>query len=340
MLGVLTTSIASGQAISRIGRYKAFPVAGTAVMTVGMLLLSRLGIGTSTATSSLYLLVLGMGLGLTMQVLILAVQNAVPYEVLGAATSGVTMLRGIGGSLGTAMFGAIFTNRLTEQLTGASLPAELRGIVSGGGRLTGEQVAKLPDAAQRVYEQGYVNALTPVFAVAAAVAFVGFLVSWLLPERPLRTAAAPANGLDDALAAPKAPDSLAEAERTIVRCTSREEREQFRDRMAERAGLALSPGATWALVRIERHGLEATVALAGEQGATPERVAEVAAELEGLGMLGEDGLTPLGHASSQRLIAARRDLLAELVAEPAADRRPELDALIERLARELVGERP
>jgi EmrB/QacA subfamily drug resistance transporter len=114
MLGVLITSIGSGQAISRIGRYKAFPVAGTAVTTVGMFLLSRLDVGTSTFVASLYLLVLGLGLGLVMQVLVLAVQNSVPYAVLGTATSGVTLLRGIGGSVGTAVFGSIFTNRLLD----------------------------------------------------------------------------------------------------------------------------------------------------------------------------------------------------------------------------------
>ena len=107
MVGVLSTSIASGQVISRVSRYKAFPVAGTAVMALGLWLLSSLDVGTSTAVASLYLLVLGLGLGLVMQVLVLAVQNAVAYEVLGAATSGVTMLRGIGGSVGTAVFGAL-----------------------------------------------------------------------------------------------------------------------------------------------------------------------------------------------------------------------------------------
>ncbi len=339
MLGLLTTSIGSGQLISRLGRYKVFPVVGTGVMTVGLVLLSQLEVGTSTFTSALYLLVLGLGLGMVMQVLVLAVQNAVRYEILGAATSGVTMMRGIGGSLGTAVFGAIFTNRLTSELTGDNLPDSLRAIVAGGGRLTGSQVEKLPGVARLAYEQGYVNALTPVFAVAAGVAALGFLVSWFLPERPLRTEA-PTPGVDEALAAPRAPDSLAEAERLIVRCTDREERERFRTRMAQRAGIDLSPGATWALVRIEEHDLEQTLGVAEEQGATAERIAEVADELRARGLLEEAELTALGHASSQRLLAARRELLVELVHDPAPDRRPELDALVTRLARELVGERP
>ena len=134
MGGLLVTSIASGQIISRTGRYKAFPIAGTALSALGFLLLSRLDVDTSAATSAAYLLVLGLGLGMTMQVLVLAVQNAVEYAVLGAATSGVTMLRGIGGALGTAVFGSIFANRLAEELGRAPLPA--RGARGRGERRT------------------------------------------------------------------------------------------------------------------------------------------------------------------------------------------------------------
>jgi hypothetical protein len=105
MGGVLVMSILSGQLISRRGRYRAFPIVGTLLMSVGLTLLSRLDLGTGATTSAAYLLVLGLGLGSVMQVLVLAVQNAVDYSVLGAATSGVTMFRGIGGSLGTAVFG-------------------------------------------------------------------------------------------------------------------------------------------------------------------------------------------------------------------------------------------
>src|SRR4051794_15449192 len=178
MGGVVLTSIVSGQIISRSGRYRLFPIAGTATMTVGMLLLSRLAVGTSGAAAALYLLVLGLGLGMTMQVLVLAVQNAVDYSVLGAATSGVTMLRGVGGSLGTAIFGAIFTSRLAHELAGRVAGA------GGGARLTGEQVAHLPTPARTTYENAYVHALHPVFLAAAAVTGLGFTLSWLLQERP------------------------------------------------------------------------------------------------------------------------------------------------------------
>ena len=169
MAGLLVMSIVSGQMISRTGRYRVFPIVGTALMAVGLLLLSRLDVGTSTVASALYLLVLGLGLGSVMQVLVLAVQNAVDYRVLGAATSGVTLFRGIGGSVGAAVFGAIFTSRLTSELHGV-LPGALAHQVSAGGRLSSAQLAQLPASTRSAYEHAYVHALSPVFLAAAGVA--------------------------------------------------------------------------------------------------------------------------------------------------------------------------
>jgi EmrB/QacA subfamily drug resistance transporter len=340
MLGVLVTSIGSGQAISRLGRYKVFPVVGTAVMAVGLFLLSQLGVGTSTAVASLYLLVLGLGLGLVMQVLVLAVQNAVPYAVLGAATSGVTLMRGIGGSVGTAVFGSLFTHKLTAQLTGGGLPPQLQKILSGGGRLTGAQVEQMPAAARAAYQQAYVDALTPVFRVAAVVALIGFVVSWLLPERPLRATAATSTGLDDSLAAPESPSSLAVVERALARCTTLEDRHRFHRAVAARAGLDVSEGATWALVRIAQYGPEGARAAARRQGVPEERIAAVSSELRERGLLADDGLTPQGVAFADQLVSARRDVLGERLADPTAERDPEVQDLLERLSRELVGERP
>src|SRR4051794_32954492 len=115
MGGVLITSILSGNIISRTGRYRRFPIAGTALMTVAMLLLSRLGTTTSGWVAALYMFILGLGLGMVMQVLVLAVQNAVDYTYLGVATSGSTLFRQVGGSIGVALFGAIFTNQLASE---------------------------------------------------------------------------------------------------------------------------------------------------------------------------------------------------------------------------------
>jgi MFS family permease len=340
MLGVLVTSIGSGQAISRFGRYKAFPVVGTFVMACGLFLLSHLGIGTSTAVASLYLLVLGLGLGLVMQVLILAVQNAVPYAVLGAATSGVTLMRGVGGSVGTAVFGSLFTHKLTAQLTGGGLPPGLEKLLAGGGRLTGAMVEQLPSGARTAYQQAYVDALTPVFEVAAVVALLGFAVSWLLPEHPLRATAATSTGLDDSLAAPESPSSLAVVERALARCTTLEDRHRFHRAVAARAGLDVSESATWALVRIAEHGAEGARAMARAQGVPEERIGAVSDELRERGLTDDDALTPTGVAFADQLVSARRDVLRERLADPTAERAPEVQDLLERLSRELVGERP
>jgi EmrB/QacA subfamily drug resistance transporter len=343
MGGVLLTSIASGQLISRTGRYRVFPIVGTALMAIGLLLLSNLDVGTSGAASAAYLLVLGLGLGSTMQVLVLTVQNAVGYEVLGAATSGVTLFRGIGGSLGAATFGAIFTSRLTSELQGV-LPGRLAEEVSAGGRLSGSQLGGLPEATRLAYEHAYVDALSPVFLAAAGVALLGFALSWMLQERPLRETAATSIGLDDSLAAPRSPDSLAEIERALSCATTPEQRARFRERLAARAGVELSPGATWALVRIDEHGFARARTLAEHDGVPAERIAGVVAELRRRGLVaGEDRgptLTPAGQDLARRAVAARRELLTEALADDSADRNPVVDGLLRRLARELAGERP
>ena len=120
MAGLLATSIGTGQLISRWGRYKIFPVVGTAALAVGLFLLSHLGPSTSTVLASVYMFVFGAGIGATMQVLVIAVQNAIDYADLGAGTSGVTFFRSIGGSFGTAVFGAIFDRAARQYRLGSA----------------------------------------------------------------------------------------------------------------------------------------------------------------------------------------------------------------------------
>jgi DNA-binding MarR family transcriptional regulator len=342
IVGLLTMSILSGQVISRTGRYRAFPIGGTVLMTAGLALLSTLTVSSSTVTSSVYLLILGLGLGSTMQVLVLAAQNAVDYSLLGAATSGITLARGIGGSLGAATFGTIFSTRLGNYLHSAA-GGRLARVSGGGTRLTGAQVKHLPAAARSLYQHAYVHALSPVFLTAAGVAAVGFALAWLLPERPLREAAATSTGLEDGLAAPRSPDSLAEIERSLARVTGPDVRRRFAERIAERAGIEISPGATWALVRIEEHGTGAARRLAEEQGVAQEQISIVIAELSQRELIGNDGspgLTAKGRELAERALAARRELLCEAIADETAERDPKVQTLLQRLARELAGEPP
>jgi len=180
MLGVLTASIIGGQLISKYGRYKVFPIVGTAVMSVGLLLLSRLGPGSSTWTASAYMLVVGIGIGMVMQVLVLAVQNSVDHRLMGVATSGTMLFRQIGGSIGVALFGAIFANRLgvnlADRLPGVQLPKTANP----------EAVAQLPPGIHDAYVSAFAASLQPVFVVGAVVGVAAFLLTWLLREMPLR----------------------------------------------------------------------------------------------------------------------------------------------------------
>ncbi|MFL5962813.1 MAG: MDR family MFS transporter [Gaiellaceae bacterium] len=181
MAGVLITSIVSGQVISRLGRYRVFPIVGTALMAVAMFLLSQIEAGTSTWVAALDATVLGLGLGMVMQVLILAVQNSVPHSVLGVATSGSTMFRQIGGSIGVALFGTIFASRLHAELA-TRLPAgtAIPKTINPAG------IKNLPPAEHQAFADAVATALHPVFLVAGGISIVAFALTWLLREVPLQ----------------------------------------------------------------------------------------------------------------------------------------------------------
>src|SRR5690349_11076039 len=155
MGGMLTSSIVSGQLISRTGRYKIFPVVGTGIMTLSLFLLSRLPVGASMARILAILLLLGLGMGLVMQVLVIAVQNAVDYRDLGVATSGNTLFRSVGGSVGTAVLGAVFAARLAGELA-RTAPA---GVSHGGSGMSLQAIAQLPASARAAYGQAFTNAI-------------------------------------------------------------------------------------------------------------------------------------------------------------------------------------
>jgi EmrB/QacA subfamily drug resistance transporter len=181
MAGVLVTSIVSGQLISKLGRYRFFPIAGTAIMAVAMFLLAQLHAGTSTWVAAMFALVLGLGLGMVMQVLVLAVQNSVDPSTMGVATSGSTLFRQIGGSIGVALFGTIFANRVHVELA-QRLPAgtHIPRTINPAG------IRHLPPVEHAAFADAFAAALHPVFFVAAGVSVVAFLLSWLLREVPLR----------------------------------------------------------------------------------------------------------------------------------------------------------
>jgi EmrB/QacA subfamily drug resistance transporter len=212
MAGLLVVSISSGQIIAKTGKYRFFPIAGAALVTLGMYLLSLMGVGSSTLQDALYMLVLGMGIGGVMQVLVIIVQNGVPHSELGVATSAATFFRSIGGSFGTAIFGAIFANvlvgNLASHLHGVTLP---HGFSAADA--TPAVLRHLPAAVHQGFVAGYAQSIQMVFLIAVPIAALAFLATWLIPQVELKRwpeagPEAPAAGLPDASAAAVAATEL------------------------------------------------------------------------------------------------------------------------------------
>ncbi|MCB9415987.1 MAG: MFS transporter [Mycolicibacterium sp.] len=182
VVGLLITSMGSGVLVGRTGRYKIFPVVGTAVMAGAFVLLSQMGADTPVWRQSLYLFVLGTGIGLCMQVLILTVQNTAKFEDLGVATSGVTFFRTIGSSFGAAIFGSLFANFLDDRIGPALAAAGAPALAAQ----SPQALHRLPAATAAPIIDAYADSLGRVFLCAAPVALVGFVLALMLKEVPLR----------------------------------------------------------------------------------------------------------------------------------------------------------
>jgi MFS family permease len=198
MVGVLLTSILSGQLITKMGRYKIFPIIGTALATIGLYLMSHMGVDSPFWFSALAMFILGAGLGNVMQVLVLAVQNTVAPQQMGAATSGSTFFRSIGGSFGTAFFGAVWTARLAAELSGVFPNG------GGGGDVTSSitNITSLPADIQEQVLGAFARAMDTTFLVAVPFMAVAFVLALVLPEVRLRTHQDTAHVLADDAAVP------------------------------------------------------------------------------------------------------------------------------------------
>ena len=186
MAAVVIAVAGTGRIITMIGRYRIFPICGSAVMVVGMFLLAQLNENTSPWEAASYMFVLGIGLGMLMQVPVLAVQNAVMHRDLGAATAGVNVFRMLGSAFGVAIFGSILNNRLTSEL-GKAVPAEALGQISRS-TLTASpaQLKALPADIHAGVVHAFSLSLDSVFLWAVPLIIVAFVVSWFLQEMPLR----------------------------------------------------------------------------------------------------------------------------------------------------------
>ncbi|MDQ0984200.1 MFS transporter [Streptomyces sp. V2I9] len=349
VFGLLITSTGSGQIVSRTGRWKVFPVVGTALTAVGLLLLHRLDENSSTWLMSVYFFVFGAGLGLVMQVLVLAAQNAVSYQDLGVATSGATFFRSIGAAFGVAVFGTVFTNRLTGRLTDALAGQPLPPGVDAG-RLAADPraIGQLPAGLRPSVLSAYSTSITDVFLYAAPVVLVAFVLAWFLREDRLRGAVTAPDTSQTLASNPVERSSYDECARALSVLATREGRREIYEKITARAGYDLLPAAGWLLLRIRRHGMVEPSRLAETTPVPLHVVTDAARQIEERGLVRREGLqmvlTEAGGEAVVRLSQAREDSLAELLGDWWGPERPtDLTALVRELTAEVSGssgERP
>lgn len=345
--GLLLTSMGSGVLVSRTGRYKIFPVAGTAVMVVGFVLLSQMDATTPMLQQSAYLFILGTGIGMCMQVLILIVQSTATFSDLGVATSGVTFFRTIGSSFGAAIFGSLFANfldaRIVTALAGGGAPREAAQ--------SPQVLHRLPDAVAAPIVEAYSDSLGLVFLYAAPVALLGFLVALTLKQVPLQefeASAALDMGEGFGMPSTDTPEKMLE---TAVGRLVRQSPEIRLRSIAGTRGCESDVALLWALIQIYRQSQvfgSARLTEMAERLRVPPEVLEPTF----------DRLVECGHAlrtgdqlwltqsGAQQVDAASSALVGRIVAKleasPAFEGRPdrgEVEAALERIALRLLVQR-
>lgn len=337
MIGVFVSSVTSGQIISRTGRYKIFPIVGTAIMTLAMMRMATLGVDTPPMLASLYMLFLGVGLGMVMQILIMAVQNAVGYELLGVATSSATMFRSIGGSIGASLFGAVFSYNLGQKVANLG--------VAGGMAITDPvAIAKLEGPLRAKYMTAIVDAFQPVFEVSCVMAFMAFLITFAIREVPLRTSIA-ASPVPEPMM-PQDATSLVELRRIVERMTARENRWRVYERVAADLGMNLKPDALWLLARIGEYPHDiAAYALQRNLTVPPEQLFALLADLQQAGLVTKTpqqtlALTEKGRSRIDQLIARREQRLEKLLADWQSNEHPEVRAVMQEMANSFASTPP
>ncbi|MGY1580225.1 MDR family MFS transporter [Streptomyces sp. MN13] len=343
VLGLLLASTASGQIVSRTGRWKVFPIAGTGITTLGLLLLRQLDEHSSDAQISGFFFVFGLGLGLVMQVLVVIVQNAVSYEDLGVATSGATFFRSIGAAFGVAVFGTVFAGRLGDKLTAALRGAELPpGVSVAGLEADPRGLAELPAQLRPAALHAYATAITDVFLYAAPVALVGFVLAWFLKEDRLRASVTAPDGTETLASNPVERSSYDEVCRALSVLGTREGRREVYRKITARAGYDLLPEASWLLLRMKRYGWAEPSVLAERTTVPLSVILHGARQVEERRLGVRDGidlvLTDQGREVAERLAQAREDSLAELLGDWwGPDRPTDLVQLVRELNGELCG---
>ncbi|MEV7286794.1 MDR family MFS transporter [Streptomyces sp. NPDC093252] len=191
MLGaMLVTSMVAGRVTTNTGRYKVFPLAGGVLMVAGLFLLAQMDTGTSRLTSGVYMAVLGLGMGCLMQITMLVAQNSVEMKDMGVASSSATLFRTLGSSFGVAIMGALFNNRVLDEMS-ARAGALGSQATEQSAQLDAASLAKLPEAAREAYQYAVSAGTHSAFLLGAGVAVVVLIAAFFVKEVPLRGASGP-----------------------------------------------------------------------------------------------------------------------------------------------------
>ncbi|WP_030390702.1 MFS transporter [Streptomyces sp. NRRL S-241] len=343
VIGMLISSTVSGQIVSRTGRWKVFPIAGTGVTAIGLLLLHQLHRTSSTWGMSIYFFVFGAGLGLVMQVLVLVVQNSVSYADLGVATSGATFFRSIGASFGVAIFGTVFTNQLDDKLAtalaGVTLPA---GASIAQLEADPRAISALPSGLQPQVLDAYATAITDVFLYAVPIVLVAFVIAWFLKEDKLRASVTAPDVTETLASNPVQRSSRDEVARALSVLGTREGRRHVYEKITEKAGYDLLPAASWMLLRIKKYGSTEPSMLAERANVPLKVITDAARQVEERGLAAREGLalilTEQGQVAAAKLADARQESLAELLGDWwGPDRPTDLVKLVQEINTELCG---
>ena len=289
VVGLLLTAVLSGQVVGVTGRYKPFPIAGAAVIGVGLFLLSRMDEHTSVLLQSVYMFVLGAGIGLVMQVLTIVVQNTADYRDLGSATSGVTFFRTLGSSFGASIMGTIYANSLGDRLARALVEAG----VPPDQAATPNAVKQLPEAARAPIVHAYAQTVHGVFLYVVPVAALALVIALFLPQVHMRdTAAAGARGSGEGFAMPTGAESDIQLETVVGRVMRA--RQGAIDEVLALAGNPVDRATAWGLLRVHLRdralGASTTVADVEDQLRIPHGVlTSFFEEIVDTGLLERDG---------------------------------------------------
>jgi EmrB/QacA subfamily drug resistance transporter len=340
MAGLLVTSIGTGQLISRTGKYKIYPMVGTALTVIALVLLAQVDDTTSDTVMGLDMLLLGAGLGLVMQVLIIAVQNSTDYSDLGTATSGVTYFRSIGGSFGASIFGTVLNNKLSSNITKAQTGGTLSKAFPVQRVLANPTIVQKAPASQRPLLEPFLHiyavSLQTVYLVAAVIAVVAFLLSLFLRELPLRTANRTAQQ-GEAAGLPTFRTSAEEIEGMVTRLSSRENVWERYGRAIDRSGVDIGVPQAYGLFRLHHAGpiSEEEICRRNKVSVTeirPKLDAMIAAGRISKGTDGLIRLTPEGDQVIERLNSARLALLNEKLEGWSPEQHADLVAMLKELA--------